>query len=309
MARLVTDSREAAGLLLPGVDAAAPTLQWRSITADPTVEALFPAGAVLLEAQVAVAGWTTVLVRDFATESQFDAVVQLARSGQPVADRTAVLARHGTGFHGTGGRRWMAVPGNIHLTAHLAPQRPIRGFDSVFTALGAVACIEAIDTIACVRGRARIKWVNDVLLDGCKLGGVIAFTQVQGEHVVGVTVGIGLNIEAVPDVERTPDVPAVAALGSYTPVRCAEVCGALLHALARAYDTLLHDGTAPLLARYRERSAVLGEDVVVREERSGDVVAEGRVVRIGDALELYIDGRAEPVRSGRLTLGRAAGIA
>ena len=60
-----------------------------------------------------------------------------------------------------------------------------------------------------------------------------------------------------------------------------------------------------LLDIYRERSAVLGRRVTVREDLHGaaeDVIASGLVRAIGPELELYIEGQSRPVTKGRVVL-------
>jgi hypothetical protein len=59
------------------------------------------------------------------------------------------------------------------------------------------------------------------------------------------------------------------------------------------------------MEQYRARSALIGRHVTVCEEGDDptNVRAAGRVAAIGDGLELYLEGRAEPVTRGRLILG------
>jgi BirA family biotin operon repressor/biotin-[acetyl-CoA-carboxylase] ligase len=155
-----------------------------------------------------------------------------------------------------------------------------------------------------------LKWVNDVLVEGAKVAGVLAHTQSRGDVVTSAILGIGLNVEATPEVEPTPFVPRAASLRDFlppeTPDLQASALQGLLHALDRNYRTLLHDGFQPLLARYRDRSVVLGKEVVVCTELSDHtllVVAEGVVAELGETLELFLEGRPEPVAGGRLVLG------
>lgn len=261
-------------------------------------------------APLAVPGWQRILAADFARDSQYDRLIQLAR-GTRLPDRVACVARAGTGFHGFRGRSWSADPGNIHLTVHLAPERPIDRFETVFTALAAVAVVETIDTVAGLSGAARVKWVNDVLVRGAKVAGVLAYTQTRADAVTSVILGIGLNVETTPAVERSAHVPAAGSLREFASdpaaVSTAPVLHALLLALDRLYTEVLEHGHVPIMDRYRARSAVVGRDVTICSE-GGDgslpsVLAAGRVTAVGDGLELYLSGRAEPVTRGRLILG------
>lgn len=259
-------------------------------------------------------GWNLMIARDFAAGSQYDRLIELVREGRDVPDRTVCVARSGTGFHGFRQRDWSAGVGNIHLTVHFAPDRVIDRFDTVFAALAAVSVVEAIDQVAGLEGAASIKWVNDVLVDGRKVAGVLAYTQTRAATVTTVVLGIGVNVEHTPVVERSHFVPGVASLRDVAPspalVRAPDVLRQLLSALDRNYDMLLADGYRPIMDRYRQRSAVIGREVTICTEdrpgeisRSPQVLVSGRVETIGDGLELHLEGEARPVTGGRLIMG------
>jgi hypothetical protein len=112
----------------------------------PLLDQIFDSGAEVYSAPLSLPGWQHILAVEYAGGSQYDRLVELARQ-RPLPDRVACLAGAGSGFHGFRDRPWSASPGNIHLTVHLAPQRPIPRFETVFTALAAVAVADAIDTL------------------------------------------------------------------------------------------------------------------------------------------------------------------
>jgi biotin-(acetyl-CoA carboxylase) ligase len=251
-----------------------------------------------------------LFLSEFAATSQYDRVVDLVRTGASLPDRVASLAGSGLDFHGFKGRPWAALPGNIHLVVHLAPNRPVDRFHVAFTVLAALSAVDAVDGIPGLEGRAGLKWVNDVLVEGAKVAGVLAHTQSRGHVVTSAILGIGLNVETTPEVEATPFVPRAASLRDFLPPETPDLQAwaleGLLHALDRNYLTLLEEGFEPLLARYRDRSLVLGREVVVCTEVSDHslrVVAEGVVTELGETLELFLEGRLEPVTGGRLVLG------
>jgi BirA family transcriptional regulator, biotin operon repressor / biotin---[acetyl-CoA-carboxylase] ligase len=272
------------------------------------VAAILGTTGELYRADHGVPGWRHILASDFARGSQYDRLIRLVRESD-APDRVACVARTGTGFHGFRQRSWSASAGNIHLTVHFSPNRPIPRFETVFTALAAVAVADAIDGLSGLAGRARIKWVNDVLVDGTKVAGVLAYTQTRSDTVTSVILGIGLNVEATPNVERSPFVPVAGSLRAATPdpsaVTAPAALRALLGALDRRYGQVLAQGYGPIMDEYRARSALVGRDVTICAE-DGDapvrVLAAGRVTAVGDGLEVYLDGRAEPVTKGRLIL-------
>jgi biotin-[acetyl-CoA-carboxylase] ligase BirA-like protein len=274
--------------------------------------AIFP-DTPLFESPAGIPGWTHVLVRSSAPASQYDQLIELLRAGHSVADGTACLAVEGANFHGFRGRAWAALPGNIHLAAHFAPNRRIEQFATVFTALAAVSLVEAILGLPQLRARVGIKWVNDILVDGAKVGGVLAHTQSNGQHVDSVVLGLGLNVEATPRVNRSAFVPGVASLrGSVddpASVSVGTTLGLLLSRLSSNYQTVLACGHAPIMDKYRSHSAVVGEEVTICTEPGfspARIIAAGRVRDVGDSMELYIAGRSDPVTDGRLLLGTIA---
>lgn len=258
--------------------------------------------------------WRRLLLTPWSSGSQYDRMIELVRSGG-LPDRLLSVAGAGEGFHGSGGRGWSAEPGNLHVVAHVAPRRRVERYETAFTVLAVVSVVEAVDAVPGLDGRASIKWVNDVLVDGAKVAGVLAYTS-GGEGVVSSAVlGIGLNVSTAPEVQPTPFTPAVAAVRDLAPDPAGatreKLLDRLIDALARNYVVLLERGYGPLLARYRDRSCVPGARVAVCREAPAsppDVVAEGRVAGIGDGLELHLEGRARPVERGRLILKRPGGV-
>jgi BirA family biotin operon repressor/biotin-[acetyl-CoA-carboxylase] ligase len=240
-------------------------------------------------------------------------MIQLVRGEEGLPDRLVCVAGSGRGFHGFKGRPWSADAGNLHVTVHLAPNKTIERFHSAFTVLAALSVVDAIDAVPGLERRARIKWVNDVLLGGAKVAGTLAYTQTQGSYVSSALLGIGLNVETAPVVERTPFVPAAGAVRDFAPdaegVTQRDMLANLLSALDGNYRTLLEDGFPALLERYEIRSGMVGSRVVLHLEDEGShppVISEGRVVALGDGLELYLEGREEPITRGRLVFVESA---
>ncbi len=253
--------------------------------------------------------WQQVMIVEAAPRSQYDALVELGRSGVEIPDGLICLAGQGDGFHGFKGRSWASPPGNVYLSAHLAPNRKIVDFGIGFLMLAAVSVIEALDAADGLRQRAMIKWVNDILIEGAKVCGVLANCSSQGERVTGAVLGIGLNVLATPVVEPTPYVPTVASLSDFCErphdTLLPDTIRNLIDALGRNYQVLLEHGCRPLFEKYYARSLVLGREAAIHEdtpEGDGKILARGKVTGMSPQLGLVIEGRDKPVSSGRLVL-------
>ncbi len=122
----------------------------------------------------------------------------------------------------------------------------------------------------------RLKWPNDVLLNGGKLAGILLESQgLNGPDPV-LCIGIGVNLIAAPD-------PAAVEPGALPPVSLLAETGlrvtpeAFLGALAPAYagweETFRDRGFAPLRTAWLAHAAHLGQPI---RARTGTLVREGR---------------------------------
>jgi len=254
-------------------------------------------------------GWGHLVVVEDAPESQFDALAALLEGGFRPPGPLLCVAGQGRGFHGFKQRPWAGVAGNIHLVACFRPECRLEQPGAGPTVVSTVSVLEALDRVPFLRGRARVKWVNDVLVEGAKVGGVLARTQTLGDRVDTLLLGIGLNVERTPEVARDLFVPRVGSVQAFAPpgtrVEVGRVFVHLAERLARNHERYLAGGYSALLETYRERSSVLGRRVRVLEDTArgmGKELCRGRVTAIGEGLELYLDGDSRPVVHGRLVL-------
>jgi len=254
--------------------------------------------------------WLALLIVSDVPFSQFDGMVDHLRQGGIIPDRVACIALSGRGFHGQRNRVWSVRRGNLHLVVHFAPRRPTGEIGQGFTLLPAVAAIRAIRRLGDGAVVAGMKWVNDIVVDGRKVGGFLASTQTQDRIVQDAVLGLGINIDAVPEVVATPFVPAVGCLRELNPAySLARLLPFLLWELQDLYDRLQVEGFLPLLKAYREYDVVVGRPVRIWPEtesssveqlRSVAPLARGMVTAIADDLSLIIEGHPSPVTHGRL---------
>jgi len=199
---------------------------------------------------------------------------KIARAGH---DRVAVVADEQTAGRGRRGRTWDSPAGGIYISVVRRPDRPA-GDAPLFTLAGAVAVARA----ARERGiGARIKWPNDVLVDGRKLAGVLVESGTAGDRLAWVVVGVGTNV-ATPAVDGAAGL--IERLEGGTVDRPSFVADVLT-----AFDAVADDGQATLSA-WREFSDTLGRRVRV-ETPDGEVVGEAVDVDRGALIVATGSGR------------------
>ena len=189
----------------------------------------------------------------------------LARAGAP--DGVVVGADHQTAGRGRRGRTWESRPGTSLLVSVILRPAP-----ALVTLAAGVAAAQACEAVA--GAGVELKWPNDLLLDGAKLGGILS------EAVAGAAVvGLGLNLTWAP--------AGAACLGPAADRRA--VLAAYLAALGAPGD---------VIGRYRERCTTLGrrvrvdlpagtiEGIATGVDADGRLVVDGRPIAAGDVVHL-----------------------
>lgn len=239
-------------------------------------------------------GWRLVALQSVGSTN--DEAARLADAG--AAEGTVVWAREQTGGRGRRGRAWASPVGNLYTSTILRPDCPaVRAAE-----LGFVSALAVADIVP--SGRAvRVKWPNDVLVDGGKVAGILLESAIgqassQSGVVQHVIAGIGINVGFAP---RLPDMryPGAALGGSVE-----EALEAFTAALARRLAEWRREGFEVVRRHWLAKAGPLGTEVDVK---LGDELVRGRFGGVDHEGALLLETSSGPRRivSGEL-LGRAA---
>jgi BirA family biotin operon repressor/biotin-[acetyl-CoA-carboxylase] ligase len=243
--------------------------------------------------------------------SQFDALVEWARAFSP--QNVYCIAGAGTAMRGHHGRSWSASLGNLHLSAVHVPERSGDRAAEALVALPSVAVCDVIREATQIADFG-IKWVNDVLIDGAKVAGVLAHTSWRGSDVLALVYGVGLNVEVTPGIAEDPAVPSAISLCDREPgLRLEDLTLRMIRALSSRIRQWSQSGGGAIVDAYRSDCVVIGRDVeILKDHRplkggeaslSREVLRRGKVRRLDDQLRLHLDdGDPTPVSAGRLRL-------
>ena len=196
-----------------------------------------------------------------------DAVMAAGRAGQ--SEGFTVLADRQTAGRGRRGHSWVSPGGvGLYTSILLRPHHPPARVP-LLTLVAGLGVAEAIEEIAGVA--TRLKWPNDVLVEGRKVAGILAEMASADERASHVVIGIGINVNHGP--QDLPDglVPAATSLRIATgkTLLREELAAAVYDALDRWYHTFNDGRVETILAAGRGRSATLGRpvDILGDEER------------------------------------------
>lgn len=204
--------------------------------------------------------WLSVLgdrpVRFFTRiDSTNDEAAAWALAGAP--EGAVVLAEEQTAGRGRLGRPWVAAPGSsLLMSVILRPAVPPDMLPRV-TLMGAVALADVLAEIGLV---PRIKWPNDVLLQGRKVAGILAEAVWHGEALRAVVLGIGLNVyrQALPKEDAVSfGATTVEMVLGHSPDR-RQLLARLLARVDHWVDHLMDEA---LLESWRGYSATLGRRI------------------------------------------------
>jgi BirA family biotin operon repressor/biotin-[acetyl-CoA-carboxylase] ligase len=213
---------------------------------------------------------------------------QEALSEPGLPEGAVAVTEHQTSGRGRAGRSWEDAPGAALLLSILL--RPPEGAAvAQLSLVSALAVAEAVGTTAALD--TCVKWPNDVLVDGRKLGGILLEGR-EGAVVCGIGVNVAQTEESLPRETRSP----AASLRTLTgrDHDRAELLVAVLERLEARYDAWLANGLAPLLSELERRDALSGRDV-----RVGEVG--------GVAAGIAPDGRLQVMRADGTTTLVASG--
>lgn len=230
-----------------------------------------------------------------------EAAFRLAADGAEHGE--VVITEQQTAGKGRRGRTWVSPTGlNLYFSVILRPELPPQRAPEL-TLVGAVALAEALRE---TEADARIKWPNDVQLDGRKVAGILTELSAEPERVHFVVLGIGVNLNAGPE-DFPPEVAATAT--SLSQVLGRRVNRALFTAtlwgrLEEWLDLHHEVGFDPVRQRWKELSSTLGQEVLVRTDRSElrgvaeDIDVSGALlVRTAEgSLERVLAGDVEQLR-------------
>ncbi|WP_411849555.1 bifunctional biotin--[acetyl-CoA-carboxylase] ligase/biotin operon repressor BirA [Stenotrophomonas sp. LGBM10] len=190
---------------------------------------------------------------------------ELLRCSAPQRGTAVLLAERQTGGRGRRGREWASpLAAHVYLSV-------LRGFAGGLSRLGGLSLVAGVAVAEALRaqgiGEVTLKWPNDLVVDGRKLGGLLVEGGGEFAGPARAVIGLGVNVRmpaeyAAQITQPWTDLATLA--GSHAVERNALVA-ALLASLLPALEAFDADGLAPFLPRYAALDGLAGREVRVEE--------------------------------------------
>lgn len=193
------------------------------------------------------------------------------REPAPARGARAWLAERQTAGRGRRGRRWASpLAAHVYLSLSRRFEGGLPALQGLSLAVG-VAAAEALHALG--YAGVRLKWPNDLMADGRKLGGILVEIGGEAGGPMRAVVGLGLNVAMPASAAREIDQPwcDLASLSDAPPSRQA-VCVALLDALLPMLARFEREGLSAFLDGWARHDMLAGQRVRLH---LGDRVVEG----------------------------------
>ena len=189
---------------------------------------------------------------------------------------TLIIARSQKMGKGRIGRPWISPRGGLWMSIALVPDFSIDNL--LFTQfIGALAVAEAIKETTKIK--CRIKWPNDVLINGKKVCGILVDVNLESEKKK-IIMGIGLNANVeISLINNSINVnsKATSLKAEYgNDIDLAYITNSVVRKFEYYYDNLLRPGkTMEILDRWKQESDMFGKRAIVydgTQKFSGEVI-------------------------------------
>lgn len=226
------------------------------------------------------------------------------RVQQGATPGTVIIALSQQAGRGQWGRQWRSAPGGLYLSLVLMPDLAVEqaGSLTLLSAWGIGVSLQHCGL------PVKIKWLNDLVVQGRKLGGILTETRLSQARIRQAVIGVGINwsnpvpagavnvktvlAEQEQFLKQKPPAFAITSLETLAAV--------VLQGLRLGYGYWQQQGTPALVAAYEQHLVNLGE-AVQTEAGKGKIIG----VTISGQLRVCLDqdGREMQLPPGAIRLG------
>ena len=229
--------------------------------------------------------------------------VLLARPNPPFGACEVFLAEYQSAGRGRRGRAWLAPPGGaICLSLGWSFREVPRDLGALGLAIG-VCTLRALRAVGLQAGR--LKWPNDILVEGRKLGGILIELRAESAGPACVVIGIGVNValgEALLAQIAQTGVPATDLVSSGLPQpRRNALAAALIGEVTEGLRRFESEAMRPFLEEWRAADALHGLQIQVHTV-SGRVSGWAKGIDLHGALMVETPQGIQRFVSGEVTV-------
>lgn len=246
------------------------------------------------------ASWVGKSIEYFeVTDSTNQRIYDFAEKGRE--EGLLAVAEEQTGGKGRRGRSWVSPPGtgiwmSLLLRPKVEPQKA-----SMVTIVAALAMTKAMEKITGME--IRIKWPNDVVLNGKKVCGILTEMSAELEEIHYIIVGIGINANTESFPEDIQDRATSIYLESGKKVERAAFIAEFCVQFEQYYERFLAMGNLAFLKEEYESYLInIGREVKIIKKKEERVRKALGINELGELIVAKSDGTTEIIFSGEVSV-------
>ncbi len=197
---------------------------------------------------------------------------------------TIIVAEEQYKGRGRHGRTWASPKGGLWMSLivdrNVIKEVPL----NMYPLIAPLAVISSIDKIYNIK--THIRWPNDIVFKGKKIGGILIETSFKGNNIEGAIIGIGINT----NITNLP-IPEADSLLRITGKKIEN--SRLMELIFNELVNLINKSHRDIKEKYKARLETLGKNVriITTDKR----IIEDKVVDIGDNGEIILEKNREKI--------------
>ncbi|MFP4392140.1 MAG: biotin--[acetyl-CoA-carboxylase] ligase [Desulfohalobiaceae bacterium] len=230
---------------------------------------LHPDPDLLLPLKIRSGLETSILGKEIICRRELDSTQTLARSlaQKGASQGLLVLAERQRTGRGRLDRSWSSPAGNIYLSCLLRPGIELFRTPQI-PLLAGVAVARALNRHLGLN--CRLKWPNDLLYLGQKLGGILAEVSAEADRIQYLILGLGLNVNArIQDLDpQVREIATSLSLSLDQHIPRLPLLQQILLSLEEEYNEFLSQGFGKIRQQWLQMNCTLGREVAFCRDRS-----------------------------------------
>lgn len=217
-------------------------------------------------------------------------------------NKNVIIAESQTAGRGRLGRKFYSpAQTGIYLSIIYVPDEKITN-PAKITAFSAVALKRVIERLYKVN--PKIKWINDLYLNGKKIAGILTegFVNYTSGTIDAAIIGIGVNIQN--NAEIPQDLAAI--VGSICSNENSITNARFIFEIVNEFFKIMSENSDDVISEYKESSFILGTKITVHSViESTDGIYEATAIDIDNEAKLIVklaDGSTKALNSGEVSL-------
>ena len=255
---------------------------------------------LLLPEEIDLGLETEFMGKNIVCYEEVESTNQLAKEAadKGAVEGTIILAEEQKGGQGRIGREFYSPKGGIWLSFILRPElKAVLATRATYIA--SLALAKTIDKLTTLE--PRIKWPNDILIDGAKVSGILTEMGAELDQINYLVIGIGINANfsksELPKKVEASVTTLFSELGSK--IDRVDFIQQLLSFIEESYQSI--NDFDSLLTEWKDYAYTLGEDVVIIN-RDDKIYGQAVDIASDGALLVEVDGKEQRVYSGDVSL-------